>query len=563
VPRGYLPTRNNSVTMLREFDALGGDRIHAQVIETAKYTPEAREAQERYNIQARDLPAWEQTPGSGDSIYMGVAFRSGTEEFVIPFFDPGLPVEYELMRSVRVVSHAERKKAGVLETKASLFGGFDFQTRRQTPDWSIVAELRKQYEVVRVPADSDYPADLDVLIVALPHTLTSEQLERLTAYLKQGKPTLVMVDPLPAYNIELSPQQTPPNPFNQMAPPPEPPTDVRPLMDALGVEWPKDQIAWDKYNPHPQFRGLPAEIVFVAAGNEVSDRPFNPDEPVSAGLQELVLMHAGILKPSGEASEFFPLLQSGKDSGTVAWPRLVQRSLFGVQLNPNLPHEPDEETYVLAARVKGKAAENPVNAIVIADVDMMGEQFFELRRQRVENLDFDNVAFLLNAVDQLAGDESFIALRKRRPRHRTLEAVEARTRVYEERRLEETRQAETNADEQLKEAQGRLDRAVEGLRARADLDDQTKRIMIANLEKVENRRLAVARSNIEDSKQRQIERSRADMESSIRGIQSTIKLLAVALPPIPAFALFVFVSLRRLRREKAGVSPDRLVEQER
>jgi hypothetical protein len=86
--------------------------------------------------------------------------------------------------------------------------------------------------------------------------------------------------------------------------------------------------------------------------------------------------------------------------------------------------------------------------------------------------------------------------------------------------------------------------------------------MIANLENVENRRLAVARSNIEDGKQRQIERSRADMEASIRGIQSTIKLLAVALPPIPAFVLFVFVSLRRLRREKAGVSPDRLVEQE-
>jgi ABC-2 type transport system permease protein len=213
--------------------------------------------------------------------------------------------------------------------------------------------------------------------------------------------------------------------------------------------------------------------------------------------------------------------------------------------------------------VKGKAAENPVNAIVIADVDMMGEQFFELRRQGVENLNFDNVAFLLNAVDQLAGDESFIALRKRRPRHRTLEAVEARTRVYEERRLEETRQAETNAEEQLKEAQARLDRAVEALRERADLDEQTKRIMIANLENVENRRLAVARSNIEDGKQRQIERSRADMEASIRGIQSTIKLLAVALPPIPAFALFVFVSLRRLRREKAGVSPDRLVVQER
>ena len=53
------------------------------------------------------------------------------------------------------------------------------------------------------------------------------------------------------------------------------------------------------------------------------------------------------------------------------------------------------------------------------------------------------------------------------------------------------------------------------------------------------------------------------MESSIRAIQSTIKLLAVIIPPIPAFALFLLVSVRRLRREKIGVSPDRLVEQKK
>jgi ABC-2 type transport system permease protein len=190
---------------------------------------------------------------------------------------------------------------------------------------------------------------------------------------------------------------------------------------------------------------------------------------------------------------------------------------------------------------------------------MMGEQFFQLRREGAENLQFDNVTFLLNAVDELAGDGSFIALRKRRPRHRTLEAVEARTKVYEEQRLKESQEAARIAEQRLNEAQARLDRAVEQLRSRTDLDEQTKRIMIANQQKAENRRLAVARTNIEDEKQRQIEQSRADMESSIRTIQNTIKLLAVALPPIPAFLLFLFVSVRRLRREKTGVVADRLV----
>jgi hypothetical protein len=84
--------------------------------------------------------------------------------------------------------------------------------------------------------------------------------------------------------------------------------------------------------------------------------------------------------------------------------------------------------------------------------------------------------------------------------------------------------------------------------------------MIANQQNIENRRLTVARRNIEDAKQRRIERSRSDMEASVRGIQNSIKIAAVALSPVPAFLLFLAVSLRRRRREEASVSRDRLVE---
>ena len=74
-------------------------------------------------------------------------------------------------------------------------------------------------------------------------------------------------------------------------------------------------------------------------------------------------------------------------------------------------------------------------------------------------------------------------------------------------------------------------------------------------------RLQVARTTIEDEKQRQIDASRADMENSIRGIQNTIKLMAVVLPPIPAVLLFLLVSVRRLARERIGVPVDRLIEE--
>ena len=542
VPRTYVDARNNLVGMLREFEAAGGDAVHARIIETVKYSPAAREAEERYNIRAYRIPATEESAGTVNEIFLGLVFSCGSEEFVIPFFDRGLPAEYELMRSIRVVSRAKRKKVGILNTPVQLFGGFDFQSKRQNQEWSIVAELRKQYEVVQVPPDSAYPADLDVLLAAQPSALTQPQADRLTDYLKSGKPVLLLLDPMPAFNLELAPQdiQQQASPFQTQPPPQSPKANLRPMLEAAGVTWPTNRIAWDDYNPHPQLKSLPKEFVFVAKG-------FNQKEAITAGLQEMVLLYPGVLKSRSDfAGQVIPLLETSGDSGTVRWEDLVQRSLLGsVAVNQDVKHMPEEGKQVLAMLVKG-----PVNAVIAADVDLMGEQFFELRRRGIENLNFDNVAFLLNAVDQLAGDTSFIALRKRRPRHRTLEAVEARTRTYETQRLEEMRQAEATADARLKEAQARLDKAVKEIEDRKDLDDQSKQVMIANVQAVESRRFQVARTTIEDEKQRQIDISRADMEDSIRGIQNTIKLLAVVLPPIPAFVLFLFVSVRRLGRER-------------
>jgi ABC-2 type transport system permease protein len=235
--------------------------------------------------------------------------------------------------------------------------------------------------------------------------------------------------------------------------------------------------------------------------------------------------------------------------------------MFGTAIAQGLPHKPTNQSYVLAARIQRTGA-NPVNAVVVADSDIMGEEFFEIRKRGVENLNLDNVTFVLNAIDDLSGDRGFIALRSRRPRHRTLEALESRTRVYEQQRDQEAQTAAVNAEKRLQEAQGRLDRAVAEIRARAELDEQAKQIMISNVEAAENRRLQVARANIEDERQRQLENARSSMETSVRGIQNTIKLLAITLPPIPAFALFVLMSIRKLARERSRISTDRLVSKE-
>ncbi|MGH9388926.1 MAG: Gldg family protein, partial [Vicinamibacteria bacterium] len=269
-----------------------------------------------------------------------------------------------------------------------------------------------------------------------------------------------------------------------------------------------------------------------------------------------------------EGVTYRPLLESGEFSGRFPYFQMVQRSFLGASLNRNLPHRPEGVVYTLAAEVDGGAApEAPasagegeaaaeskpkLHAIFIADVDFISEQFFEIRRLGPGNLNFDNVTFFLNAMDDLVGDSSFVALRNRRVRHRTLARVEAQTQSYIEKRTEEEQTAEQKAQEALSAAQRRLDEKVAEVQNREDLDVQTKQIMARNLQEVENRRFEVLKANIESEKEAEVRASEERMETQIRRIQSGIRTLAVLLPPIPVFLLGVYIFIRREKREREG-----------
>lgn len=578
VPKNYVETRENLITTLKEFDRMGGQAIRLNLLETEKYTEEARRAADNYGITPRTVIS---ENSQVQDIYISVAMACGPNEDVI-HFDLGLSIEYELTRSVRVVADTERKVIGVLSTDAKLNGGFDMQTFQRQPQWSVVTELKRQYKVISVSPDQPLPKDLDALLVAMPSSLTQKQMDKLRDWIHEGLPTLMLCDPLPGFNPQLAPavpRGQSSNPFQQQrGPKKEPKGNIEALVSSIGVDWDSKQVIWQKYNPHPEFPRLPSQYVFMGAGSGAGDKAFNADHIISSELQEVLFMFGGAFrKRTSTKNDVTVLMSTSRNSGHHAYNQLMKRTMFGNQLDlSGVNYFADADEYATAVEVKGpllkgtpkpkdakkddKAAKkrDGIHVVLIADVDMISEQFFQIRRQGVKNLKFDNITFVLNAVDVLCQDTSFIDLRKKRVKHRTLSSLEAKTREFQQALMKEEETAEAEAKKEQEAAQKRFDKKLADIDARQDLDRTTKSIMKQTVQEVEERRLAIQKTKIDEKKKAAVQSAQAKKEIAKRGIESGIRLYAVLLPPFPALLLAIFVLIRRRMRENLGAVKSRM-----
>jgi ABC-2 type transport system permease protein len=425
---------------------------------------------------------------------------------------------------------------------------------QQSPAWEIVEELKRQYEVASVAADGPIVDAIDVLIAPMPSSLTQPQLDHLTHYAKQGKPVLLIDDPLPIVNPSMGANEMRGGRRGMMQQaPPEPKGNFREFYRLLGLHWDPGDIAWDTYRSHPSLPRMPEEIVFVGRGSGASE-PFSTTSPITAHLQDLVLLFPGSIR-AGDAKgiQVTPLLTAGRTSGVLSYGDVWRSNPFfgGGGLNPHRKHIPGSlpEGPTLAVRAQGKEGDVSVDVVFIADLDLISEQFFDLRRRGLKDLSFDNVTFVLNAVDALMRDEAMIELRTRRPRHRTLEVIEDLRREYDRKTLEEAREAESKADKALTDAQANFDREVAKFESRTDLDPQAKEIMAASIRDLEVRKHDLEKQRIEAEKEAAIDRSRVESDLKVLNIQRGIRWAALGGASLPALIAAIIAFTLGIRRQ--------------
>lgn len=565
----------------------------------------AEMATKEFGLKPRKVIADEVTGREFKEVFLGAAVTSGSRTQVIEHFDPGLSVEYELVRAVRAVADAKKKVLGIATTDLDINGGgFDYQSGQMGQAWEIVSEWKKQYEVRPVSLDGEVPPEVEVLVVPQPSSLTQPQIERLHDYIWAGRATLLLEDPMPYFPVfqgrsDLIPSQPKKSPqANPYGPPPEggpAKGDIKPIWRALGLDFDEDRVLWSAFNPSHQFRGIiPPEFVWTNR-----DLRGVLAAPATTGINSLLFPFPGAIRPAADRPaglqvESLVSAVPGTSWGQTRGSDLYERDFMGrFQVKEPRRRSPGSgDIPAIAVRVTGtmpsaypkvpadaKAeagkepekktalpSPKPVNVVVIADIDFANNEFFAFYRNPGNRFNQEEMRFLLdlrnvqlsaNAADALAGDADFLELRSRRAERRPLKRLEEQLATTQEKVQKSIDAAQGTAESAIEKANADLQAAVARIDARDDLDENAKAHEKLTVQMREQRKVDIEINRINLDKEARIRDAKIEQRRAVRAARSTVQTMAIAVPAAVLLVLILAVLGRKLTAERSHIPASR------
>lgn len=433
----------------------------------------------------------------GEVGYFGLVARNATDnQDSIPFFAPDREtfLEYDVTKLIFTLANPKKRTIGLM-TALPLNGGTSPMRQQPMPPWMIMGQIREFFDVKTVDQDvKEIPSGLDVLMVAQPAKLTPQAAYAIDQYALKGGKVLMFIDPA-AESAQLQMMQEPGEGRKHLA-------DV---LKGWGVNFDGTKVAADIRNARRvQFGGGAGGMVteFVAwLGLDKS--AINPRDVLSAGIDVINVASAGHLsKIDGTSIEVMPIVETSADAAEIG----ADKVGFGADpLGLLRSYTPGGKKLTLAARLSGEAksafpegkpkaeasgtaeaatnanaseqkpaeaspaaqakeqdhnanhvASGKINVIVVADSDILADQFWVDRRQLmgqdVVMPAAHNAAFVIGALDNLSGNNDLIALRGRGVKDRPFTYVDALRRDAER----HFRDKEHALEQKLKAAQEEL-----------------------------------------------------------------------------------------------------------
>lgn len=425
------------------------------------------------------------TRAANGTAYLGVTAQQADTVRAITFLDPRRErfLEYDLAQLIGSVTRLNKPRLALVTTLP--IATELPQGQEAGPGDILVAELGRSFEVVPVGnTATELPKDTAVIALIHPHHLNPRLAFAIDQFLMRGGPIFAAVDPLSRFQKFQQggmPMMMLPAAALGAASDPT-------LLRGWGVDTPVDTAVGDAARSlqMPSSRGEPVNYPLAVA---IETTGLASDHPVTSNLRMLNLLDAGSVSLAADAPPglAFSALASFRGPGIGTVP--VALANAGPFEKVALQFKADGRDRVLAAVVTGNfrsafpdgapkdadgkpvAAESlttsakPGRLIVVADSDFLLD-YYSLRRgtaygQPVYEPINDNQAFVIGALETLAGSDDLVAVRAKGAALRPFDRVNDL-----QRRAQATYQAEIDRNEQrlaeLAEKIAELTRAAGG-----------------------------------------------------------------------------------------------------
>ena len=335
---------------------------------------------------------------------------------VIPFLAPERAgfMEYDISEKIFLLSH-KKKTLGVI-TSLPMLGG---QTENNMifDRWEIVNQLEKFYNIKDITTPEDFK-NIDLLMIAHPKNLNDDIQQAIKDYSLNGGKTMIFLDIAPEALRLISSVNSP---FES--------SEFEDLSKFFGFKFYPQYVAADfdnsilvdtssNYKTNTNFTN--DVIQFIVKKDEI-----NPKMPETANLKEIMFSSASVLMPANKNVNFTILIKTSKDSA------ILPSDVVKDNTNPAdilRFYEPDDNTKILAARISSKNTNQPIDAIVVTDTDILYDSFwtkiYNLPNSRFIVPILDNANFVLNSLETLSGENYLSSLRGKSAEYRRFNKIE-------------------------------------------------------------------------------------------------------------------------------------------
>jgi ABC-2 type transport system permease protein len=571
--------------LLKEYTKASKGMVELDIVDPRPYSDEEAEAL-RYGVQK--FPITEE-----ENFFFGLTVQTqyGAVK-TIPFFTPDRQnfLEYDITYLIDTVTARQKKRIGVLsslpvmgeEVSGYLAQMMAMQGQQPRPAWTIIQQLWNQYEVEKIETTADEIKNVDILLVIHPKNFSEKILFAIDQFVLKGGRAIVLVDP---FSVADQPSAVE---MQMMKTMPQRGSDLNRLLKNWGVEMPEKTFVGDRSLVLEASMGRDAKPEKIMGYLMLTRECMNRESAISANLNQVRVLFAGALNPTSQDPkdkahhiQLSPLIQTTSHGNvfkndtmemTVQYTpgSLIKKFtdgkkpvVMGYQLRgrfkSNFPKgidvtidekKPDENKPPTVApgtvkktatkRITGlKEASAECTVVVFSDVDFISDIIAYQRTFAGLSVVGDNIALLMNTIEDMTGSNDLIAMRSRGNFQRPFLVVDG----IEQEAAKRTAREEEKINAEIAGFQQELQKTVT-----PENEGDNKLLEKSILEKKK-----VIEGNIREA-QRKLRNVKMEQRKSIEQLGDKLRNLNTWAVPIVILGVAIVLGIRRSVRKRQYVS---------